>query len=930
MKHFPRGSEWRKWDLHVHPPTTKLNDGYQLKDRKPDWGHFCQVIHESDVQAIGVTDYFSFDSFFEFKANYQRLYPHCEKVFFPNLELRLNEAVNKPDENVDFHIVFRPDLTREQAGEFLTELKTQTTDGKDKKQSCTKLTTSEDFESATVSRDDIRVAINNSFGDKATWTDHVILLAAANNNGIRADTGSKRKMNIADEIDKFANGFFGNPRNVDYYLKQDRYYDLKQPSVPKPVFSGSDAHNFSDLRTWLGKDISIAENQKHITWVKADLTFEGLQQTLIEPSERVKIQPSLPDFKEPYKCIAKIKFPNSSDFPDEIIFNPNLNAIIGSRSSGKSALLAYIAHAVSPEYTVAQQVLAMKKDPDEVGPAAAFTWADVSNIDYDVEWAAPTATSGQVIYIPQNSLYAISERPSDITAKIRPAVFRRDLAFAARFKETLQDVDSRNDSIRNGIDKWFILAAEIVDLESEISSLGDKKAIIDQRDKLIEEIKILSASSMLSTEEVEQYQQLLADIGKNDERLQEIEQEQQTLASYVVFDDQGGQYVATERVDVSISISPNPALLSNSLADRLSVIITSAQVSLLKNIKDAIVIHRGAINDEQNRLINLSTGLRTENSGLIEKNNANSELALLAKNQEEQAAVLGKIEQRETLRTKKLETQEELLKTIATNLRAREEILRALQQDFNASNHTLEDMTFTIELDFNADDIEKVSAGFNKHETSPYINKERQQVDIEKAHSDSAAFVKHMSSGKQKINRLEDAIALSKAVLTTTKEMRFVASLEGDRIGGFGKSSMTPGKQALFALTLILSESDEPWPLLIDQPEDDLDSRSIYDLIVQDLLKRKRKRQIIMVSHNANLVIGADSEEVIVANRHGDDRPNLNSTTFAYLSGSLEFSQPRKKNATSVLESAGIREHACEILDGGKEAFQKRKEKYKI
>ena len=36
MKRFPRGSEWRKWDLHIHPPGTKLNDGYEPKDGQPD------------------------------------------------------------------------------------------------------------------------------------------------------------------------------------------------------------------------------------------------------------------------------------------------------------------------------------------------------------------------------------------------------------------------------------------------------------------------------------------------------------------------------------------------------------------------------------------------------------------------------------------------------------------------------------------------------------------------------------------------------------------------------------------------------------------------------------------------------------------------------------------------------------------------------
>jgi ABC-type cobalamin/Fe3+-siderophores transport system ATPase subunit len=153
--------------------------------------------------------------------------------------------------------------------------------------------------------------------------------------------------------------------------------------------------------------------------------------------------------------------------------------------------------------------------------------------------------------------------------------------------------------------------------------------------------------------------------------------------------------------------------------------------------------------------------------------------------------------------------------------------------------------------------------------------------------------------------------------------------MDGDRIGGFAPSSMTPGKRALFALSLILNEAQESWPLLIDQPEDDLDSRSIYDTVVPYLIRRKRERQIIMVSHNANTVIGADSEQVIVANRHGDDRKNRNGRTFDYLTGSLEHSAP-ESDSSHVLESCGIREHACKILDGGEVAFARRGSIYKL
>ena len=85
-----------------------------------------------------------------------------------------------------------------------------------------------------------------------------------------------------------------------------------------------------------------------------------------------------------------------------------------------------------------------------------------------------------------------------------------------------------------------------------------------------------------------------------------------------------------------------------------------------------------------------------------------------------------------------------------------------------------------------------------------------------------------------------------------------------------------------------------------------------------------------MVSHNANLVIGADSEQIIVANRHGTDRENADSKQFNYLMGSLEFSKIKDEGCEDTLLSQGIREHSCEILDGGKTAFEQRKNKYNI
>ena len=140
--------------------------------------------------------------------------------------------------------------------------------------------------------------------------------------------------------------------------------------------------------------------------------------------------------------------------------------------------------------------------------------------------------------------------------------------------------------------------------------------------------------------------------------------------------------------------------------------------------------------------------------------------------------------------------------------------------------------------------------------------------------------------------------------------------------------SMSQGKQAFVILKLLLEFSDKTCPILIDQPEDSLDNRAIYKDLVKYLRKKKTERQIIIVTHNPNVVVGADSELIIIANQHGKDSPNQNHIKFQYKSGSLENTYSFVDTKDSILERQGLREHVCEILEGGKEAFEKRERKY--
>ena len=141
---------------------------------------------------------------------------------------------------------------------------------------------------------------------------------------------------------------------------------------------------------------------------------------------------------------------------------------------------------------------------------------------------------------------------------------------------------------------------------------------------------------------------------------------------------------------------------------------------------------------------------------------------------------------------------------------------------------------------------------------------------------------------------------------------------------------MSPGKRGLVLLQLILHISNATHPILIDQPEDNLDNRTISNELRQFIQAKKLTRQIIIVTHDANLVVLTDAENIIVSNQAGQQVARENAEfRFEYVTGALEHSSRETEHqAPGILFSCEIREHVCDILEGGEEAFRKREQKY--
>ncbi len=141
--------------------------------------------------------------------------------------------------------------------------------------------------------------------------------------------------------------------------------------------------------------------------------------------------------------------------------------------------------------------------------------------------------------------------------------------------------------------------------------------------------------------------------------------------------------------------------------------------------------------------------------------------------------------------------------------------------------------------------------------------------------------------------------------------------------------NMSVGKASFVILMLIIGLSRSRSPILIDQPEDNLDNRSISGDLVEYLRKKKLERQIILVTHNPNVVVNADAENIVVAYQRGQDNVvSSGKYKFDYVNGALENTKDNDESEPDLLRSMGVREHITDIVGGGKEAFHKREQKY--
>jgi hypothetical protein len=136
----------------------------------------------------------------------------------------------------------------------------------------------------------------------------------------------------------------------------------------------------------------------------------------------------------------------------------------------------------------------------------------------------------------------------------------------------------------------------------------------------------------------------------------------------------------------------------------------------------------------------------------------------------------------------------------------------------------------------------------------------------------------------------------------------------GIEYDGVAIEQLSPGTRGVVLLLLYLAvDLYDQRPLVVDQPEETLDPNSVFEELVPHFRAARRRRQVIIVTHNANLVVNTDADQVIIAK--AVQRPG-GLPEIDYESGSLE--------------NSAIRGAVCQILEGGERAFLERERRYRL
>ena len=935
MRLYEHGSEWRRWDLHVHTPDSVLETQF-----KGDWDGYISAIEKSDsgVAVIGITDYYSISGYEKVLASRQNGRLGNIETVIPNIEFRITPNTGK-HKGINIHLLINPEDPNH-VDEIKIALSRLNIDYLGQNYACTEDQLRAYGRALAPQTENCRVAslkegINNfkpSYDTFKKWyngekwlRENSIVIAANGSNdgvsGIRDGGFTGIKKDIYQFIDMV---FSATPSDINYFTGQgskNREEIVAELGRLVPCVHGSDAHAIDKL---------FEPDQKRYCWIKADPTFNGLKQVVFEP-DRAFIGELSPETKAEYQTIKRVRYIDNSGankFSKKWIpLNKDLNTIIGGKSSGKSMLLYHIAKTINPNEVSTRVEL-----------SKSSTYSDIPNLDFEVEWSNNEVSklsdaddqAKAITYIPQLYINQLADKDGreDLNELVSKTLLQDD-----QYKDFVNAFENRvrtvNSSINDKIDTRFLLISEYQKLFNELNEIGNDKSVKNEIEALEARAKEIREKSKWTEKQEKHYAYLVHRrqcVIRAKDKLTYIRSGLQRFTESI--DNRQDQWIDTIRGQ----LQQDSGLIVQ------STVLKGLLDSMQKDLVAGFCATKDAANKKLQSIPDRLAALNEKLEG-IER-----ELKPLEEGVKDKAA-LEQLNKQLKVEREKLARINVKIKELEAITKKGEECIKELNEQFSSlinlykshcaivSDHQMDDdIKIEAKVVVDAPKFDSFVSCYHKSGAIRTVINDVQD-DNGDYHFDvdtHAAFVEKTANtirGSQsptlrKNHSLKDAYKL---LYADYFGIDFLVTYKNDSI-----VHMSPGKRGLVLLSLMLELSNSTHPILIDQPEDNLDNRTIYSELKDFVRKCKSKRQIIMVTHNANLVVAADAECVVVADQRGQSG-TAGAHQFEYIGGSLEHSLKSDNSYDyQSLDELGIRQHVCHILEGGISAFKEREQKYNL
>ena len=890
---YPRGSEWRKCDLHIHTPfsaETSYNEKeknncclhHGLNSEKSIWDTFIADI-EKNYEAgsiIGICDYNTFEGYLKIKRDYPDFFE--KYTILPVIELRTDDYVGKKAElKINLHIIFSNQIDDSELNRLLDHPLTHDN---------MKIKDIKNFNSEVICIEKLK----NFLNENLNYYQNKYLLMLGRNEANEIDNG------IKGSYMKDAQFICSASETIDQAKKAQSDTQQYFNEYNIKYFHCSDAHSFSSKKDEITRKIGHC-----YTWVKGIPSFETLRQSFFSYDSRVRIQSTKPIQALNVIDDVEINLQNDTKIGDNdccfagktysLKLNPSLNCFIGGRGTGKSLLLQLMCSKNS------EQIPPTDDKNNIVNKIKPQNWHDAVKIDgIEFEYFG----QGTVEKFYENKIKFQESISSRLNKFWATEEFTKETvtSTAKFFINVINEKKEPLEKIINELEKQISLVSAKIDNDIKINTL---KKEIEAKQKIIEAYKdeyytnlaleneLLTEKYKFLTNSKESFNKLIRDINAICSNLKKINKEDKYLdifyyaEKYNIILDELLKLKCIENSEEQMACDKNGTAISTALKTTEEQI---RQYFLERGMSKSNVDDLTRV---QSDLLNLNAQLANlEDKNCIEEKNFSD--------------IKSDIEAAE----------KEYSNIMHTVLTATQDILKS------KGNKEISNLTFNYKNDKTQmfSDFAKFikeQTGINENDFRAILRKRTNLSEDEFVFADMLEDIctneAKSTKSSEKILKFFNSNERNKKLYNLNCLLCMYNSIKYELFNtmyqGKNLEDLSFGQRATaIVLTLLLFGNK---PIIIDEPETHLDQRFIANDLVNIIKQVKNDKQIIFATHNANIVINADAEQIFILKMDENNKTTISQMT-------IEDVYDKQKKEELLL------------LEGSLEAFKKREEKYVI